>query len=286
MEERGPSRTAITTATLRAAHFLLDAEPKILDDSFARAFAGFANDEELSKALDTLVYPDFARMRTLFALRNRYAEDELARTIEQGTSRYIILGAGLDSFAYRRPDLMRTLDVFEVDHPSSQAWKRRRVAELGIRIPARLHYVPIDFERETLTAGLAAAGIDFTAATFFSWLGVTQYLSSAAVLGTLREVAELAAPGSEIVFQFIVPEATLTGEERSLVTDLAAGGAAVGEPWLSFLEPEELDAHLRQMGFRKVLHFGPQQATERYLLGRSDGLQLPAYFHMINACVG
>jgi methyltransferase (TIGR00027 family) len=286
MEEGSSSRTAIWTATLRAAHYLLDGEPKILEDPFARAFAGFSTDEELLKGLNALVYPDLARMRTLFALRNRYAEDELVRAIDHGTSQYIILGAGLDSFAYRRPDLLRTIDVYEVDHPASQAWKRARVEQLGIQVPARLHYVPIDFERETLTAGLAAGGINFQAATFFSWLGVTQYLSPAAVLDTLREIAGLAAPGSEIVFQFIVPAATLAGDESALVTTLAAQAVAVGEPWLSFFEPEETEAHLRQMGFEKVRRFGPQQATERYLLGRPDGLQVPAYFHMMNASVG
>ena len=234
MEQGGPSRTAIWTATLRAAHYLLDQELKILDDPFARTFAGFSSDEELLKGLNALAYPEFVRMRTLFALRNRYAEDELGRTIERGISQYTILGAGLDSFAYRRPDLLQTLDVYEVDHPASQAWKRRRVEELGIKIPTRLHYVPIDFERQTLTEGLAAGGINSKASTFFSWLGVTQYLSSAAVLGTLREIAELPAPGSELVFQFVVPAATLAGEENSLVISLAGRSAAVGEPWLSF----------------------------------------------------
>jgi methyltransferase (TIGR00027 family) len=283
MQERGPSRTAIVTAALRAAHYLLDAEPKILDDKFARAYAGFASDDELLKAINSASIPDFVRMRTLFALRNRYAEDELGRAIEHGTSQYIILGAGLDSFAYRRPDLLHSLDVYEVDHPASQAWKRARIQELGIKQPARLHYVPIDFEQETLTAGLTAGGINFNAPMFFSWLGVTQYLFPATVLDTLREIAELAAAGSEIAFQFVVPPATLAGDERALVTELAARAAAIGEPWLSFFEPEELEAHLKRIGFGKVLHFGPQQATERYLLGRSDGLSLPAYFRMITA---
>jgi methyltransferase (TIGR00027 family) len=132
MDKRGPSRTAIVTAMLRAAHHILDGEAKILDDSFARAFAGFPSDEELLKRLNALAYPDLPRMRTLFALRNRYAEDELVRTIERGTSQYIILGAGLDSFAYRRPDLLQTLDVYEVDHPASQAGLETR-AHQGVR---------------------------------------------------------------------------------------------------------------------------------------------------------
>ena len=285
MEQRGSSRTAITTATMRAAHYLLDAAPKILDDQFARSLAGFGSDEELSQALSVSAYPDMRRMRTLFALRNRYAEDELVRTIAHGNSQYIILGAGLDSFGYRRPDLLRTLDVYEVDHPASQSWKRQRVKELGLTIPDRLHYVPIDFERETLTEGLRAGGVDLEAAIFLSWLGVTQYLSSAVVLGTLREIAEMAAPGSEIVFQFVVPAATLTPSESPLVMALADSAAAAGEPWLSYFEPDEMEAHLRQVGFGKIYHFGPEQAHERYLAGRTDGLRVPAYFHMVNAVV-
>ena len=120
---------------------------------------------------------------------------------------------------------------------------------------------------------------------FFSWLGVTQYLSPAVVLGTLREIAEMATPGSEIVFQFVVPAATLTPSGVSLVMTLADSAAAAGEPWLSFFEPGEMEAHLRQRGFGRIRHFGPEQAHERYLAGRADGLRLPAYFHMINAVV-
>jgi methyltransferase (TIGR00027 family) len=225
------------------------------------------------------------RRRTLLAVRNRYAEDELVRSVAQGMTQYVILGAGLDSFVYRRRDLLQVLDVYEVDHPASQAWKRQRVEELGIKIPERLHYVPVDFERETLMNGLSAAGVNLRAATFFSWLGVTQYLTSTAVLNTLREVARLAAPGSEIVFQFIVPAATLVGKERAVVEALAARAAAVGEPWLSFFTPEELEVHLKQLGFKEIIHFGRHNATERYLTGRSDQLRLPAYFHMIDARV-
>jgi len=271
---------------LRAAHYLLDAEPKILADPYARSFAGFLTDDELLKALDALAFPDYARMRTLFALRNRYAEDELEQALQRGVSQYIILGAGLDSFAFRRPDLMRTLDVYEVDHPASQAWKRARVAALGIEIPAKLRYVPIDFERQTLAEGLAAGGVDRNAAAFFSWLGVTQYLTTEAVLHTLQEVAAAGPPGSELVFQFVVPATTLSREEGALVTALATRAAGVGEPWLSFFEPGDLEKHLKTIGFGQVFHFGPEQASQRYLFDRPDGLRLPAYFHMIRARVG
>jgi methyltransferase (TIGR00027 family) len=287
MERRGPSQTAIASALLRAAHYLLDDAPKILADPFARDLAGFASDEELRKALDAFpLLPYFPRMRTMSTLRSRYAEDQLSMAVERGISQYVILGAGLDSFAFRRRDLMRALQVYEVDHPATQSWKRARVAELGIAVPPRLHYVPIDFEHSTLSSGLAADGINRNTKAFFSWLGVTQYLARDAVLNTLREIASASAPGSELVVQFIAPTATLSREERDLVTALADSTASMGEPWLSYFAPEDLEAHLRQIGFEEIVHFGSKQATERYLLGRMDGLTLPAYFRMIKARAG
>jgi methyltransferase (TIGR00027 family) len=286
MESRGPSRTAVLTATLRAAHYLFDGAPKILTDPFARDFAGFASDEEVRKALDALALRDLSRLRTAFAVRSRYAEDELSVAIQRGISQYIILGAGLDSFAYRRPDLMRALHVYEVDHPATQSWKRARMRELGIKSPPTLRHVPINFEQATLISGLAAGGVNRNAKAFFSWLGVTQYLPRDVVLNTLREIASATAPGTELVVQFIVPAATLSPEEGNLVTAAAAAAASMGEPWLSFFDPEDLETNMTEIGFEQIVHFGSEEATERYLLGRSDGLRLPGYFRMIKACVG
>jgi methyltransferase (TIGR00027 family) len=181
---------------------------------------------------------------------------------------------------------MQTLEVYEVDHPTSQALKRERVAELGIEAPATLHYVPIDFERETLAEGLAAGGVNRHALAFFSWLGVTQYLTPEAVLRTLGEIAAVAAPGSELVFTFVVPAATLSGEEGAVVTAYATRAAGIGEPWLSFFEPGDLERCLEPMGFQQIFHFGPEQAFQRYLRNRTDGLRLPAYFRMIKARIG
>src|SRR5215469_1073816 len=127
MEAGIPSRTAILTAIHRAAHFLIDDPPKILEGSFARAFAGFSSDGEFLASVDAYVFPDFAAHRANFALRNRYAEDQLAAAIASGTERYVTLGAGLDSFPYRCPEVLRGLQIFEIDHPSSQAWKRARL---------------------------------------------------------------------------------------------------------------------------------------------------------------
>jgi len=182
MEVGSPSRTAILAAVHRAAHFLIDDPPKILADPFARAFAGFSSDHELLAVVDSYAFPDFVAHRAMFALRNRYAEDQLAAAVASGTGQYVILGAGLDSFAYRCPDALRGLQIFEVDHPSSQAWKRAHLAKLGMEAPPTLRYVSIDFECETLTARLDVGGVDRKAKAFFSWLGVTQYLTRDAVL--------------------------------------------------------------------------------------------------------
>jgi len=286
MDAGSPSRTAILTAMHRAAHFLIDDEPKILADSFARAFAGFASDVELLAAVESHPFPDFVAHRTFFALRNRYAEDELAAAAASGTTQYVILGAGLDSFAYRRPDALRDLQIFEVDHPTSQAWKQARLAEISIEAPPHLHYVPIDFERETLTASLDGGGVDRKARAFFSWLGVTQYLTRDAVLKTLREIASATVSGSEIVATFVVPASMLDRAESELLAAITARTASVGEPWLSFYEPSEMIAFMEQAGFVNVSCFGRDDAARTYLAGRRDGLRIPPYSWLVKGWVG
>jgi methyltransferase (TIGR00027 family) len=288
MEPRGPSQTAIYTALLPAAHDLLDDAPKILADPFARDLVRLASDQALLDALK--VFPIRAdhlpRMRMLMSVRSRYVEDELGLAVERGISQYVMLGAGLDSFAFRRPDLMRMLHVFEVDHPASQSWKRGRVMELGIAVPPTLHYVPIDFERATLSSGLAAGGVSCTEKTFYALPGVTQYLSHKAVLNTLKQIASAGARGSELVAQFVVPAGSLSPEESEIVDAEANRAASVGEPWISYFTPEDVEFHLRQIGFEDIVHFDANQAAKQYLFGRPDGIKLPQYFHMVRTRIG
>jgi methyltransferase (TIGR00027 family) len=286
MEVGSPSRTAILTAVHRAAHFLIDDPPKILADSLARAFAGFSSDDEFLAAVDSYAFPDFAAHRASFALRNRYAEDQLAAAVASGTTQYVILGAGLDSFAYRCPDALRGVQIFEADHPSSQAWKRGRLAELGMEAPSTLRYVSIDFERETLTARLDTGGVDRKARAFFSWLGVTQYLTGDAVLKTLREIVSASMAGSEIVTTFVVPASILNRAESELLVAISERSASVGEPWLSLLEPREMIALMELAGFVDICCFGPEDAARIYFNGRKDGLRIPAYSRLIKGCVG
>jgi methyltransferase (TIGR00027 family) len=267
----------------RAAHYLLDAEHKILSDTFARAFAGFSSDHEFLAAFDALPSANLAWLSTSFALRNRLAEDELADAVKGGVAQYVILGAGLDSFAYRRPDLMQSLTVYEVDHPASQAWKRERVAALGIEVPSTLRYAPIDFEDTTLIEGLASAGLNRQAPVFFSWLGVTQYLTREAALRTLRECATVSSAKCTLVMEFIAPPETLEDNEAALCRLLASTAANLGEPWLSFYTFAEMTENLKTAGFGSVELFGPEKACSRYLAGRSDGARLPGYFRMVKA---
>ena len=200
MMEAGPSIAAIGVAVRRGLHRLEDPPPWILDDSFALVLVGPQwRDVAASIAAQ---YPErlVRLMRASLVVRSRYAEQRLT----QGRfTQYVMLGAGLDSFAWRRPDLLGELRVFEVDHPASQAWKRQRVVELGLPTSENHIFAAVDFEVQSLRDGLDAVGFDCTQPTMFSWLGVTMYLTIDAVEATLRTIAACRS-GSEGVFEYAV----------------------------------------------------------------------------------
>lgn len=218
-------------------------------------------------------------------MRSRYTEDALSLAIGRGITRYVILGAGLDSFAFRRRDLTTAVQVFEIDHPASQQWKQQRLRELGIDRPSNLTFLPIDFEKQTLTDGIREGGYPLDQPAFFSWLGVTQYLTREVVLSTLKQIAALAS-GIEISFTFVVPPSLLAGDEQRMFAMNAAAAAARSEPWISFFEPAELASHLKELGFTRVEHFSPADANVRYFAGRGDGLRAPGVEHVMLAKVG
>ena len=226
----------------------------------------------------------FQTTRALMIARSRYTEDALSRAIARGITRYVILGAGLDSFAWRNPHLAATVEIFEIDHPASQQWKRLRLQELGIDPPPNLTMLPIDFEKQTLLQGLRDGGCPLEKPAFFSWLGVTQYLTREAVLGTFKQLATL-APGTEISFTFVVPQSLLAGDDRRLFAMAAAGAAARGEPWVTFFEPPELTSQLEGFGFIRIEDFSSGKANARYFAGRGDGLRVPDGEHVMLAQV-
>jgi methyltransferase (TIGR00027 family) len=299
MEEGRPSATAIVAAMMRAAHVLLDDEPKILRDDLALRLSGVEHEAALRGALEGLqaeitqgTTPAFAHsllryLRALTTWRSRYVEDTLETAIQRGVAQYVILGAGLDSFAYRRRDVANVLRVFEVDHPATQQWKWARLHALGVEIPPNVTFMPIDFEKQTLREGLRAGGYRLEEPGVFSWLGVTGYLTEDAILSTLRDVIAL-APGSEIVFEYVILDSLLDADSQRMAAVLKAGAAARGEPLRSAFDPASLMAQLRGLGFAEVWELGPEGANARYFTGRTDGLRLlvPSAWYLMRARLG
>ncbi|OGO18620.1 MAG: hypothetical protein A2Z15_02260 [Chloroflexi bacterium RBG_16_50_11] len=281
MEAGKPSKTAVFAAMTRAAHLFLDGEPKILRDDFALKFCGMKDELALKSALNAF-YRDMGQKsspvaannfsqsyRAFAVVRHRYTEDELTKALERGVSQYVILGAGLDSFAYRRRDLENKLRVFEVDHPAMQQWKKTRLKELNISPPRNLTFVPVDFEKQKMTDELCAYGYRKDVSAFFSMLGVAPYLTEEAVFQTLREVASM-APESEIIFEYVLLDSLLNDEDRKVV----AGGKERGreELWLSQFAPILLMQQLKKIGFTEARDFGPEEASKLYFTGRTDEL--------------
>ncbi|HJY78206.1 MAG TPA: class I SAM-dependent methyltransferase [Burkholderiales bacterium] len=276
------SRSAQFTALLRAAHQVLDDDPRIHVDRVAVGLTPETSVEEIRANEALFRRPINVMRRSTFVLRARFAEDRLAEAATEGVSQYVILGAGLDTFAYRQPAYAQKLRVFEVDHPASQAWKRDCLARRGITPPPNLAFVAVDFERERLAEQLARAGFEASAPTFFSWLGVVQYLSEPAIEETLRFVAGL-APRTEITLSFCVPDDLVTGEDLELVRQGAATWADREEPWLSRHRPEDLGALATRLGFSSTYHLSPEAAADRYFRSRSDGLRAPQCVQLISA---
>src|SRR5690242_12376481 len=208
VEPRNPSQTALLTAAARALH-RQEPPPWILDDTLALRLAGPEGIALAKRVRAELSPEEMSGFCRWVCVRARVAEDEVERAMGLGVRQYVILGAGLDSFAYRRNDLMDRLRVFEVDHPASQAWKRRRLQEVGIAEPVGLVFTPIDFERQTLEDGLREAGFRFAEPAVLSWIGVTMYLTREAISATLDSVARCAG-GSRLVMTYNLPTSAMT----------------------------------------------------------------------------
>ena len=297
MEEGKASVTARVTAMFRAAHLLWDERPKIFEDTLALQLSGCENEAALRVQLDRIeseiaqeTDPDLAltlrrSLTSTVLVRSRYLEDEVEEAVARGVSQYVILGAGLDSFAYRRSDLAKVLRVFEVDHLATQVWKKSRLQEAGIVLPSNLSFVPVDFEKNSLIDNLRTNGYQTSAPGIFSWLGVTMYLTSDAIFGTLRAIAAL-KPGTEIVFEYNLLKELLDERGQRIHAALTAFAAARGEPHKSFFEPANLAEQVRKLGFAEVSDVGPGEAESRYFAGSSDDLRPLVFVHLMRAQVG
>ena len=249
MIEGRRSGTAERVAIRRAAHQLCD-KPVVFTDPLAlRILSEDAAATAHAEAADEDQHPWIRGLRIFLAVRSRFAEEELERAVQQGVRQYVVLGAGLDTFACRNP--FADLQVFELDHPDTQAWKRDRLNHAGIAIPSSLHFAPIDFEHDTLAHGLQAAGFRADQPAFFAWLGVVPYLTRNAAFATLRFIAALPR-GSGVVFDYTIPRESMGETERQAFDVLAERVARAGEPFRLFFDPEQLASDLRALGFTSI----------------------------------
>jgi methyltransferase (TIGR00027 family) len=274
MSQREASRTALATAYLRAAHQIFDAKPLILEDPVAVQLLGEGAEQRIREAAERYQTPEALALRSHVVLRSRFTEDRLSAAAQRGVSQYVIVGAGFDTFALRQPHWASSLKVIEVDHINSQVAKRARIAEAGITIPANVVFADIDFEQESLRDGLLRNGVTISKATLFSWLGVTMYLTEAAIDATLKSMATF-PEGSEAVLTFLQPPVDGPQTSPSGPSRLAQLVADSGEPFVSYFDEAMLEEKLLASGFSSVEFLTPDMASARYFQGRPTDLPLP-----------
>jgi methyltransferase (TIGR00027 family) len=269
-ETVAPDGTAVRVALWRAMHVQADPPPHVLEDEIGLRLAGPADGWRDRGDM----HPDGTRtFRASIVARSRFVEDLVTEQAGHGVAQYVLLGAGLDTFVQRRPEVAARLRVFEVDRPGPQAWKRRRLSELGYGVPDRLHLVPDDFETDgSWWAKLAAAGFDATQPAVVASLGVSMYLTREANLATLRQAASL-TPGSTLVMTFQPPLDLLEASERTAREFAERGARASGTPFLSFFSPAGILDLAREAGFAQLRHVPAAELNQRYFGGRDDGLR-------------
>lgn len=266
-----PDNTAVRTALWRALHLEVDPPPHVFEDLVGLKIA--APDEGWQGRPDMSAFT--RPFRASIVGRARFVEDLVLEQVDREVGQYVILGAGLDTFAQRRPELASRMRIFEIDQPGPQAWKRQRLTELGLGIPSFLQLVPVDFEAgDDWWERLAASGFDPARPAVVASTGVSMYLTKDAVEATLRKLATLAA-GSTLAMSFMLPIEMLDPDVRFGVERAAQGARAAGTPFLSFFTPDEMLALAGKTGFKQVQHVAAAAIAERYFAGRTDGLRPP-----------
>lgn len=267
----GPENTAVRVALWRALHLEADDQPHVFADEVGLKLV--APDADWRERPD--MSPFTRAFRASIVGRARFIEDLVAEQAAQGVTQYVILGAGLDTFAQRRPELAAKMRVFEIDQPGPQAWKRQRLSETGLGIPDYLKLVPVDFEAgDDWWQRLTEAGFDTAQPALFASTGVSMYLTREAIMATLKQVASLAS-GTTLAMSFMLPIERAEPEFRVGIERAAAGARASGTPFISFFLPEQMLEMAREAGFRTVAHVSAAQIAERYFAGRTDGLRPP-----------
>ena len=266
-----PDNTALRVALWRALHVEVDAPPHVFEDTVGLKLVAPDDDWRSRPDMSPFTRP----FRASIVARARFVEDLVTERAAQGVGQYVILGAGLDTFAQRRPELSIRMVVFEIDPPGPQAWKRKRLVELGLGVPSFLRLVPVDFEAgDAWWERLTAAGFDSAQPATVASTGVSMYLTKDAIAATLRQVAAL-APGSALAMSLMLPIELAEPELRPGIERAAAGARANGTPFISFFTPAEMLTLAREAGFRAVEHVSAAELAERYFAGRTDGLRPP-----------
>jgi methyltransferase (TIGR00027 family) len=302
MEANQFSKTALVTAYIRAYHAAHD-EPKIFADLLAHRLITMEDPQSrqvrlidsLQSAEPELVHPYFHQTSALpwwirviagaVLSRARYVEDCLEQAIRQGVRQYVILGAGMDTFAFRRSDLVEQLQIFEVDHPETQAFKRQRLAAAGLDPPKAVHFIPANLERENLAAVLQHSAYDPELLTFFGWMGVTYYLDSESVFATWREIAEVAPGGSSVVFDYLDTGFFAPENPHKSVQAVLDNVRRIGEPMSTGFEPPELARRLSRLGFRLQEDLSAADIEARYFREGPDGYHAGKHIHFAWAVV-
>ena len=265
-----PDNTAVRTALWRALHVEVDPPPHVLDDRLGLQLVAPDDAWRDRPDMDPVGTRGF---RAAIVARARFVEDLVAEQAAGGITQLVILGAGLDTMAERRPELGDRLRIFEVDQPGTQAWKRRRLMELGVGVPSWLQLVPIDFEKgERWWDGLAAAGFEADLPAVVASTGVTMYLAKETTAAMLRQLAEL-APGSTLVMTFLLPADLVDEADRPGLDASSRGARASGTPFVSFFTPDEVETMAREAGFVGTQLVSGEDLTKRYFAGRPDGLR-------------
>jgi methyltransferase (TIGR00027 family) len=288
-----PSLTALTAAAARAAHLIVDTEPVIFADTLAEAMLGERAEEFIAYHRTHRTHPVLVGARAQVTCRSRYAEDSLARGIGRGIGQYVLLGAGLDSFAYRSPQAGR-VRVFEVDHPATQEYKRRVAGAAwdvegmagGVgAAPDGVTFVPVDFARDSLADALGRGGFDAARPAFVSWLGVTMYLDASAIEATVSVLGGF-APGSEVVVDYMLPAGLRDAAGQAYADLVGQVAAEQGEPWLSVFAPEAMAALLARHGFGPARDIGQRDMIPAAAWNRSDALHPAELSHIAHAAIG
>jgi methyltransferase (TIGR00027 family) len=269
-KQPAPDSTAVRVALWRALHVQVDPPPHVIEDELGLRLAAPDDGWRRRPDMDAQATRLF---RAGVVARARFIEDLVAEQAGRGVAQYIILGAGLDTFVQRRPEIASRLRVFEVDRPGAQAWKRQRLIDLGFGIPEWLRLVPVDFEAGvSWLERLGAAGFDASRPAVVASTGVAMYLTKDAIAASLRQVATL-APGSTLAMTFILPAELAEPEQRPRIQAVEKSARASGTPFLSFFTPPEMLALAREAGFRQSQHVSGADLTQRYFAGRTDGLR-------------